>query len=188
MDWKMSEWLKQDDSFSHCACYFLITTAMVTFFFLCWHSCLMISDHQALISQCLRPPCRGLHSGWWAGCPRPIDQRHRGLCIKAVCRAADAICTFVNYLHSAPQIWSIVNWASGSFWREKTCAGPGDGIVWRLQSYFPLIILHTTAWFPFHWFKYKRKCPGRLSKLSHASQLHPLSAVINAKLQHFKGE
>lgn len=24
--------------------------------------------------------------------------------IEAVCRAADAICTFVNYLHSAPQI------------------------------------------------------------------------------------
>lgn len=139
-------------------------------------------------SQCLRPPCRGLHSGWWAGCPRPIDQRQRGLCIEAVCRAADAICTFVNYLHSAPQIWSIVNWASGSFRREKTCAGPGDGIVWRLHSYFPLIILRTAPWFPFHRFKYKRRCPWRLSKLSHASQLPPLSAVINAKLQHFKGE
>lgn len=139
-------------------------------------------------SQRLRPPCRGLYSGWWAGCPRPIDQRHRGLCIEAVCRAADAICTFVNYLHSAPQIWSIVNWASGSFRREKTCAGPGDGIVWRLHSYFPLIILRITPWFPFHRFKYKRRCPWRLSKLSHASQLHPLSAVINAKLQHFKGE
>lgn len=28
----------------------------------------------------------------------------RGLCIEVFCRAADAICTFVNYLHSVSQI------------------------------------------------------------------------------------
>lgn len=33
MGWKMSEWLKQDDSFSHCGCYFLITPATASFFF-----------------------------------------------------------------------------------------------------------------------------------------------------------
>lgn len=73
------------------------------------------------------PPCRGPLSGCCACCPRPIDQRNRGLCIEVVYRTADAISTSVNYLHSVPQIWSIVNWASGSCLgeKQKLCGAEG---------------------------------------------------------------
>lgn len=81
----------------------------------CWHSCwCLIKMWFPLFPW----PPRGPLSGCCACRPRPIDQRHTGLCIEVVSEAADAISTFVNYLHSVPQIWSIVNWASELFGRK----------------------------------------------------------------------
>lgn len=66
------------------------------------------------------PPHRGPMNGCPVCRPRPIDQWDTvPRCIEAVCRTADAFFTFVNYLRSVPQIWSIVNWASWSCLRAK---------------------------------------------------------------------
>lgn len=121
-------------------------------FLLTWLRCLI----KIWFSLFLWPPCRGPRSCWYACCPRPIDQRHRGLCIEVVCRATDAICTFVNYLHLVPQIWSIVNWASGelSEWETKTLQNQGtESSV--LPGLFYHILLSTTMLYAGYWFKDK---------------------------------
>lgn len=76
-------------------------------------------------------------SSYCACSPRPIDYIQGGLCIEAVCRAADAFCTLVNYLHSVPQIWSIVNWAGGNRRGEKhkLCRTKGGSLQTHQDSF-----------------------------------------------------
>lgn len=142
--------MSKTDGFPHSGIYNKTATAWL----LLWSWCFLLTRLRCLIKMWFSlfpwPPCRGPRSGWCACCPRPIDQRHRGLCIEVVCRAVDAISTFVNYLYSVPQIWSIVNWASGSCLREKRklCGTKGQNLQ-CCQFYFPLTLLNTIILFGF---------------------------------------
>lgn len=129
-----------------------------------------------------RPPCRGPRSGWlmcmlstpyWSETQRPLYWS----CLQS-CR--DAISTFVNYLHSVPQIWSIVNWASGSCLREKRklCGTKGQNLH-CCQFYFPLILLNTIILYCVCWFKDKGRKPGRNIEWLHA----PCSSLVFTLLQ-----
>lgn len=58
-----------------------------------------------------------------------------------------AFCTLVNYLHSVPQIWSIVNWAAGNRRGEKhkLCRTMG-GSLQTLQDSFKVSFFLVYNW------------------------------------------